>query len=221
MKRLLAVTGAVMVAVHLGGHLAGWPMLVLGPAGAAVLLAAARRAGLSWAELGLARADLPRGVRYAAPWMAGTAAVYLAGLAIPASRGAFLDERYRAGYVLSALVLVPVSTVLFEEVAFRGVLWSAARELWGDRSATLLSAGLFGLWHVLPSLTMARSNPVAGGGPAVITVAGTVVATSLAGYVFCELRRRSGSLAAPALVHWTINGLGILAAGIALQVVGR
>jgi len=210
-----------MIAVQLGEHLAGWPMLVLSPVGAAVLILAARRAGLNRADLGLARADLPRGVKYAAPWTAGSAAVYVGGLAIPTTRGAFLDERYRTGYLLAAFVLVPISTVLFEEVAFRGVLWAAAREVWDERRATLLSAGLFGLWHVLPSLTMARSNPVAARGTVALTVAGSVVATGVAGYVFCELRRRSGSLAAPALVHWAINGLGVLAAGVARRATGR
>jgi CAAX protease family protein len=29
--------------------------------------------------------------------------------------------------------------------------------------------------------------------------------------VFCELRRRSGSLLAPAGLHWAVNGLAVLA----------
>jgi membrane protease YdiL (CAAX protease family) len=39
-----------------------------------------------------------------------------------------------------------------------------------------------------------------------------VAFTGLAGVVFCELRRRSGSLLAPAGLHWATNGLGVLAA---------
>ena len=42
-------------------------------------------------------------------------------------------------------------------------------------------------------------------------VAGTVAFTILAGIVFAELRRRSGSLLAPAGLHWATNGLGVLA----------
>ena len=45
-----------------------------------------------------------------------------------------------------------------------------------------------------------------------ISVLGTVLFTSLAGVVFCELRRRSGSLLAPAGLHWAVNGLAVLAA---------
>ena len=43
-------------------------------------------------------------------------------------------------------------------------------------------------------------------------VLGTVLFTGLAGVVFCELRRRSGSLLASAGLHWATNGLGVLTA---------
>ncbi|MGP0024923.1 MAG: type II CAAX prenyl endopeptidase Rce1 family protein [Streptosporangiaceae bacterium] len=45
----------------------------------------------------------------------------------------------------------------------------------------------------------------------VMSVLGTVLFTGLAGVVFCELRRRSGSLLAPAGLHWATNVLGVLA----------
>jgi membrane protease YdiL (CAAX protease family) len=45
-----------------------------------------------------------------------------------------------------------------------------------------------------------------------ITVLATVLFTTLAGIVFAELRRRSGSLVAPIGLHWATNGLGVLAA---------
>ena len=77
---------------------------------------------------------------------------------------------------------------------------------------------LFGLWHVLPSLGLAADNQAIGStvgtgtsGQA-ISVLGTVLFTALAGVVFCELRRRSGSLLASAGLHWATNGLGVLAA---------
>jgi membrane protease YdiL (CAAX protease family) len=73
--------------------------------------------------------------------------------------------------------------------------------------ATVTSSVLFGLWHILPAL---GSNTGPGG--AGIRVAGTVLATGLAGLGFCWLRARSGSLLAPALLHWALNGLGLLAA---------
>jgi membrane protease YdiL (CAAX protease family) len=84
--------------------------------------------------------------------------------------------------------------------------------------ATIVSSALFGLWHVLPSLGLASSNEAIGStvgkgtSGQVISVLGTVLFTGLAGVVFCELRRRSGSLLASAGLHWATNGLGVLVA---------
>lgn len=76
----------------------------------------------------------------------------------------------------------------------------------GARAATVGSSVLFGLWHVLPAL-----GSDAGPGGAGARTAGTVLVTGLAGLGFCWLRVRSGSLLAPALLHWALNGLGLLA----------
>jgi uncharacterized protein len=44
-----------------------------------------------------------------------------------------------------------------------------------------------------------------------------VFATGVAGFVFSWLRRRSGSLIAPIALHWSLNGLGALAAALVWQ----
>ena len=41
-----------------------------------------------------------------------------------------------------------------------------------------------------------------------------VVATGVAGFVFTWLRKRSGSLIAPIALHWSLNGVGALAAAL-------
>ena len=41
-----------------------------------------------------------------------------------------------------------------------------------------------------------------------------VIATGAAGFVFTWLRRRSGSIIAPIALHWSLNGLGALAAAL-------
>ena len=46
-------------------------------------------------------------------------------------------------------------------------------------------------------------------------VALAVVATAAAGFVFSWLRSRSGSLIAPIALHWSLNGIGALAAALA------
>jgi uncharacterized protein len=148
------------------------------------------------------------------------ALVIAAGALLPATREAFRDTRYHLAWsqaLLHAMVLIPVGTVLVEEIAFRGVLWGLLRRLWGTAAATAISSALFGLWHVLPSLGLAASNEAVAGvvgrgrSAQVTTVLTTVAFTALSGVVFCELRRRSGSVLAPAGLHWAANGLALLA----------
>ncbi|GAA1291609.1 abortive infection protein [Planotetraspora silvatica] len=131
----------------------------------AALLGVARREGLTWPALGFERAE--RGARIGGLLAAGVAAVYAAGIALPRTRPLFLDERALAlsrGRLLEEiLVQVPVGTVLLEEVAFRGVLPALLARRCSSRTALAGSAALFGLWHVLPSMDMARANPALGG----------------------------------------------------------
>jgi membrane protease YdiL (CAAX protease family) len=146
--------------------------------------------------------------------------VLAAGAALPLTRNAFRDSRYHldlGGALLTSLVLVPVGTVLLEEVAFRGVLWGLLRRAYGTVAATTVSSLLFGLWHALPSLGLASDNRAitatvgTGKSAQLITVLSTMAFTTCAGVVFCELRRRSGSVLAPAGLHWAVNGLSVLA----------
>jgi membrane protease YdiL (CAAX protease family) len=91
----------------------------------------------------------------------------------------------------------------------------------GVLSGTLVSSVLFGLWHVLASLGGGAANAaiadVVGGDAAgtAVRVVVTVGFTFAAGVVLCWLRLRSGSLLAPMLAHWTVNGLGAIVASLA------
>jgi uncharacterized protein len=194
--------------------------LVAGPMCAAGLIALARLAGLTWHDLGLGAGTWARGARWAAAEIALVAVVFAAGAALPLTRNAFRDTRYHLGWgsaLLTAFVLIPVGTVLLEEVAFRGVLWGLLRAARGTATAAIGSSVLFGLWHVLPSLSLSTDNAAIGDAVGkgqsaqVISVLGTVLFTGLTGVLFCELRRRSGSLLAPAGLHWATNALGVLA----------
>jgi membrane protease YdiL (CAAX protease family) len=194
--------------------------LVVGPACAAVLLALARLSGLSWAELGLGPGTWRRGAAWAAAAIGIVALAMTIGAALPATRGAFRDSRYHLGWaqaLVTAFILIPVGTVLVEEVAFRSVLWGLIRRQRGPAVATVASSALFGLWHILPSMGLTASSPAIGSAigrgrsAQEATVLGTVAFTAVSGVVFCELRRRSGSVLAPAGLHWAVNGLGVLA----------
>ncbi len=216
----VAVTVVILAIVNVVDVLVPHASLVAAPVCAAVLLGLARLAGLSWAELGLGPGTWRRGFAWAGAIIGIVALVIAAGAALPLTRDAFRDSRYHLGLgsaLLTSFVLIPVGTVLLEEVAFRGVLWGLLRRLGGTVLATVVSSALFGLWHILPSLGLAADNEAIGSAVGqgrsaqVITVAGTVLFTAASGVVFCELRRRSGSLLAPAALHWAVNGLAVLA----------
>jgi len=220
----IAVVILVLVAANVWVHLGpGHVHVVTGPLAACLLLVFARTVGLTWQELGLGRPALARGLQSALVAFAAVAVVYAAAVAIPFTRVAFRDTRYRVGpraALYTALVAIPLGTVLFEEVAFRSVLWGMLARDHGQRAATVGSALVFGIWHVLPATNLARTHTsVRGLSVAALdrrriafTVLATIVFTTLAGIVFAELRRRTGSLAALIGLHWATNGLGVLAA---------
>jgi membrane protease YdiL (CAAX protease family) len=209
-----AVLLLVNVWVHVGPRQA---QPVTGPLAAGVLLLTGRAAGLSWDDLGLGGSALARGARWGAVAAGLVAAGYAGAAAVPAAHRFFRDTRYRLGpgpAVYTAFVAVPLGTVVFEEVAFRGVLWGLVEDAHGAAAAAAVTSVLFGLWHVLPALDLARANAAlapsgAGSGR---TVLATVAFTTAAGVVFAELRWRTGSLLAPVLLHWAANGVGVLVA---------
>jgi membrane protease YdiL (CAAX protease family) len=213
---------AVLVAGLLVDQAAGGFHLAVGLGLTACLLAVARTARLTAADLGLERSRLPAGLRWGAAAAAVVAAAWALALLVPPVRQALPDSGVvgRAA-LLSALVVVPLGTVLPEELAFRGLLLALLERGHGVRAATLVSSGLFGLWHILPSLGGGVANAaIAGavGGDAagtLLRVAVTVAVTFVAGVVLCGLRLRSGSLLAPVLAHWAVNGLGIIVVALA------
>ncbi len=186
-----------------------------------LLLGVLRWAGGTRADVGLAPGTLARGTRWALVLIGLVAVVYLAGALLPATRTLFEDRRYDGmdggELVMRVLLLVPVGTVLVEEIAFRGVLYGLVLRARGAVWATTVSSLLFGLWHVLPSLHLATAKPAlasvfgesAVGGA--LAAAAAVLFTAAAGVLFCELRRRSGSLLAPMGLHWAVNAFGYVA----------
>lgn len=172
----------------------------------AVLLLFARWRGFGAADLGLASGDLGSGLRYGLVALAVVGGVIALGAALPATRGFFEDDGAAvggSGLALRALVVIPIGTVLFEEVAFRGVMLGAALGPFDRPAAVAVCAVLFGLWH-LPPLA---GEPVA-------TLAGTFAATAAAGVAFAWLRLASASLVAPMLAHLATNSLAFVAAWV-------
>jgi CAAX protease family protein len=217
---LVVVVLAVALAVEraLGGaHLA------VGLGLAACLVAVARAVGLTATDLGLARPAWPSGLRWGGAAAALVAAAYAVALLAAPLRHSLPEGTAGDGRAVATavLVVIPLGTVLPEELAFRGLLLTLLGRGYGVLAGMLLSSALFGLWHVLAALGGGAANAtitgvVGDGAPGTAArVVVTVVFTSLAGAVLCWLRLRSGSLIAPALAHWTVNALGVIVIALA------
>lgn len=144
-------------------------------------------------ELGLSTSDLRRGSKIGVAASTLPAAGLLIAGAIPGIRSRFRRAEPREEFLEWVSVHIPVGTVLAEELMFRSVLSAVLRRAWPRSTALGIHAAAFGLWHVSP----ARSS-----GDSVLA---TVVFTGAAALVFEELRRRSGSVMAPAILHLTVN----------------
>lgn len=188
--------------------------------GSVVVLALGLLDGCSWADLGLAPRTWIPGAIWGGVAIGVVFTIYAVGSTWRRTRDAFRDQNI-AGLSLprlfwQSLVELPVGTVLFEEIAFRGVLWAMLARRYGVITATIVSAILFGLWHILPSLDLHLRNErlarVGGGGilARVFAIVGSVFTTAIGGIIFSLLRIGSGSLFAPMGLHWATNGWGYL-----------
>jgi membrane protease YdiL (CAAX protease family) len=220
-RRCFAQTVGVLILVSVArpAGLLGPPLVSAAVLGAAVALVA-WRSGASFADLGLSRANLRRGVGYGLGALAVVLVAVVLVAVIPATNQWLHDTRAeisggRLGYelVVSELLLIAVP----EELAFRGVLLGSAMRLWSVWRAVAISSVLFGLWHIGPTLqTMSDNSAVQTVGTGVagrlLVVLGAVLATSVAGVVFSWLRLRSRSLVACVIAHFATNGVALAVA---------
>jgi membrane protease YdiL (CAAX protease family) len=219
----VALVVVVLALTNLIAHFTTpWAGVATVPVAAVGLVALLRFNGLGWAELGLGRDHWKSGAAYAMAATALVVTVIAVGVLLPMTRPMFMNNRYAtiSGALVASMIIIPLQTVIPEELAFRGVLHGALNRAWGFRGVALAGSLLFGLWHIATSLGLTSSNVgftrLFGGGIvgmlAGVTLA--VIATAAAGFVFSWLRRRSGSLIAPIALHWSLNGLGALAAAL-------
>jgi membrane protease YdiL (CAAX protease family) len=126
---------------------------------------------------------------------------------------AFVDDRVDVSFgdmLWRALVVIPVGTVVLEELAFRGVLLGLLQRITTTARAVAVSSVLFGLWHV-PGVVSGRAADDSVAVVAAVAL-GTVAATTIAGALFTWLRLRSGSLVAPVLAHIGTNSVTFVVA---------
>ncbi|MCR5976739.1 CPBP family intramembrane metalloprotease [Gordonia jinghuaiqii] len=224
---LLVVVVAILVVVNVVAHRVGGPVeIALIPVAAVVLLAVARGGGLGWRDLGLSRSELRAGIPFAVASVIVVAAIVSAAVAIPATREFFLSDRYddTSEALLAAFVIIPLQTVLPEEVIFRGVLQGVLGRLCRPVMTLIFGAVAFGLWHISSSTGLTAGNEglsdVLGAGvlAQIAGIAGAVLATGVAGFVLGWLRHRTTSLLAPIALHWALNATGAIGAAVAWQV---
>jgi membrane protease YdiL (CAAX protease family) len=184
-------------------------------AAAAAAVSAALADGLRPDDLGLGRDWLAAGLQLGAAAAVPVAIAFVLAPVTPAApllgdqRVAGLSGRQLAYQVL---VRIPVGTVGWEEIAFRGVLHGALRRVMGERAAIVAGGVVFAAWHVRPAAQTLSANRLAAGRTARIAAVGAVAAgTGIAGALLSWLRERSGSLAAPVLLHLIANCAGPLA----------
>jgi CAAX protease family protein len=190
---------------------------------ASVALGAAAASGLTASDLGLRRDRLRAGFRVGSAVAAPVVAAFgLAALA-PATRPLLEDQRIagldRRQLAYDVLLRIPVGTVAWEEIAFRGVLRAALRRALAEPAATAVGSAAFGLWHIRPTAeALALNRLVAGRGARILAVTAVAAWTAGAGALFCLLQERSGSLAAPVLLHLATNCGGALASALASRI---
>ena len=191
-------------------------------AGAAGAVAIARVRGTSSEELGLAPGDISRGLRLGITTVPPVCAIVLLGLARPATRQFFADERVGGlsgrELVYDALVRIPLATAVAEELFFRSALLGLGLHRRGRVRATVSTAIAFGLWHIVPALRSHEANPAGARladrvGGSTATIGATVIVTAAAGGALAWLRLRSRSVVAPIVTHAVVNIAGLVAAG--------
>jgi membrane protease YdiL (CAAX protease family) len=158
-----------------------------------------------------------RGAAYGIVLLVATAVVMLVAVAMPAFHELYQDRRVDEGLgamLYLTVVRIPLGTAVLEEVAFRAVLPALFATRLGVMRGCIAASVLFGLWHVLPSLSLNEVNPVAtdvfgtGAGGTIAAVTFAVLGTMVAGFWFCWIRYRARSVLATVLAHVASNSIG-------------
>lgn len=121
----IAVVVLVLVLTNLVAHCTTpWASVATVPAAALGLVALVRWRGLDWAELGLGRGHWRSGLGYALAAVTVVLSVIAVGVLLPMTRPLFMNHHYAtiSGALIASMVIIPLQTVIPEELAFRGVL---------------------------------------------------------------------------------------------------
>lgn len=216
----VVAVGVLLLMINVAAHQAPQRLyLFWALGGSVVVLALGVLDGSTFTDLGMSPRTWVAGLVWGFAAIAIVFIVYAVGASWERTKEAFADQNIavmsRIRIYWKTLVELPLGTVLFEEVAFRAVLWSMLVRRIGFWPGTIITAVAFGLWHILPSLDLHERNPgIARGRTSRIAqvkaVLASVITTAIGGLVFTFLRVLSGSLLGPMGLHWATNGWGYL-----------
>ena len=180
---------------------------------AATIVVIARHS-VSLQEMGFT--EWRRGAAWGGVLFVLTTVVLGVGALMPVFSEMYHDRRVGSGtvtFIYQAFIRIPFGTAVLEETAFRAVLPALFAVRWGVLRGSIVASVCFGLWHVLPSLGLAKVNPAAtrifGSGHAgvVAAVVFAVVGTGLAGLWWCWIRYRARSVLATMIAHVATNSV--------------
>ncbi len=181
--------------------LAGMDHLVWNIAVAVAIVILGIAAGLRCDGIGLCRDRIAAGARLGGIVAGVISAGLLLAATVPATRGWFDDDRVAVSapsMLWTVLVVIPIGTVVAEELVFRGVIFGLLSQRLRSTAVLGTSAVLFGLWHLAPAIT---------DGDQWISLVGLVAGTTIAGLGFGWLRLTSSSLIAPIAAHLATNSV--------------
>jgi membrane protease YdiL (CAAX protease family) len=187
--------------------------VVAGAALVAISIAFARAIGLDAAGLSLGRVPFARGAAVGAGLglVGATLAVCALRLIAPAIAGqqveyAPLSQVTEVELARHVAVLLPLGTVIPEELAFRGVLLGGLLRRMRQRDALIVSGAAFALWHLGVAIATVDDTTLGSPSPwfglAIVVALGVVL---LGGSALAWIRLRTRSLATTIALHWVFN----------------
>jgi len=179
-----------------------------------LLLLWCRWAGFTTADLGLAVARVKAsalwgvalGLVLALPLVAFIAlAPFLTGEPVRAGE---IDDLSGSEMAIRLAFRVPVGTALFEEVAFRGILYATWLRATDLRRTVLGTGVVFALWHTVITFRSVTEAQVVESAPLVaLGYLGSLLGLFVGGAAFALLRWRTGGVAGPFFFHWIVVAL--------------
>ena len=220
----IAIVVVVLALTNLSAHFTTpWASIAIVPAAAVGLLILVRSRGLGWSELGLGREHWKSGAGYALAAVAVVVHGHRDRRAAAVDAADVPEQPLRDG-VRRADRVDDHHPAADGDPRGAGVPRRAARcagprlGLPGRRCRRLAAVRAVAHRHVAGAdQQQCRLHPrswAAACSARSSAWSRAVAATAVAGFVFTWLRRRSGSLIAPIALHWSLNGLGALAAAL-------